>query len=35
MSEYVDPFAADRLIRGTDRAEGLLTRRVRAPYIAA
>jgi ATP-dependent Clp protease ATP-binding subunit ClpC len=29
MSEYQDPFAAERLIRGTDRAEGLLTRRVR------
>lgn len=29
MSEYSDPFAADRLIRGNDREEGLLTRRVR------
>src|SRR5262249_25319457 len=29
MSEYTDPFAADRLIRGTDRADGVLTRVVR------
>ncbi len=29
MSEYADPHAAERLIRGTDRDEGLLTRRVR------
>ena len=29
MSEYSDPLAADRLIRGSDREEGLLTRRVR------
>jgi ATP-dependent Clp protease ATP-binding subunit ClpC len=29
MSEYHDGEAADRLIRGTDGAEGLLTRRVR------
>ncbi|MFN7976311.1 MAG: AAA family ATPase, partial [Acidobacteriota bacterium] len=29
MSEYQDPFAAQRLIRGTDRQDGLLTRRVR------
>jgi ATP-dependent Clp protease ATP-binding subunit ClpC len=29
MSEYMDVFAAERLIRGTDRAEGLLTRRIR------
>ncbi|MCK6549321.1 AAA family ATPase [Myxococcota bacterium] len=29
MSEYADPWAAERLIRGTDRAEGLLTKRVR------
>ena len=29
MSEYADPFAAERLIRGTDRAEGLLTRKIR------
>jgi ATP-dependent Clp protease ATP-binding subunit ClpC len=29
MSEYMDPFAAERLIRGTDRSEGLLTRKVR------
>lgn len=29
MSEYSDPYAADRLIRGNDREEGLLTRRVR------
>lgn len=33
MSEFMDPWAADRLIRGTDRDEGLLTRRVRqAPF---
>jgi ATP-dependent Clp protease ATP-binding subunit ClpC len=29
MSEYTDVYAADRLIRGTERADGLLTRRVR------
>lgn len=29
MSEYADPSSADRLIRGTDRDEGLLTRRIR------
>jgi len=29
MSEYTDAYAADRLIRGTDRADGVLTRRVR------
>jgi len=29
MSEYMDADAAERLIRGTDRADGLLTRRVR------
>lgn len=29
MSEYMDPFAAERLIRGTERDEGELTRRVR------
>jgi len=29
MSEFMDPWAADRLIRGTDRDEGVLTRRVR------
>lgn len=29
MSEYADPWAAERLIRGTDREEGLLTRRIR------
>ncbi|EDM76058.1 ClpA/B family protein [Plesiocystis pacifica SIR-1] len=29
MSEYMDPLAADRLIRGTDREDGVLTRRVR------
>jgi ATP-dependent Clp protease ATP-binding subunit ClpC len=29
MSEYADVEAAERLIRGTDRADGLLTRRVR------
>lgn len=30
MSEFGDPWAAERLIRGTDREEGLLTRQVRA-----
>ncbi len=29
MSEYMDRWAAERLIRGTDREDGLLTRRVR------
>jgi ATP-dependent Clp protease ATP-binding subunit ClpC len=29
MSEYVDGFAAERLIRGTHRSEGLLTKRIR------
>ncbi len=29
MSEYMDPLAADRLIRGDDHGEGVLTRRVR------
>ena len=29
MSEFADPFAAERLIRGNDREEGLLTRRIR------
>jgi ATP-dependent Clp protease ATP-binding subunit ClpC len=29
MSEYTDAHAADRLIRGSDRADGALTRRVR------
>ena len=29
MSEYMDVEAAERLIRGTDREDGLLTRRVR------
>jgi len=29
MSEFMDPSAAERLIRGTDRMDGLLTRRVR------
>ena len=29
MSEYADPFAAERLIRGTAREEGLLTGKVR------
>lgn len=29
MSEYMDRFAAERLIRGTERDEGELTRRVR------
>lgn len=29
MSEFSDPYAAERLIRGTENQEGLLTRRVR------
>ncbi|HET6582848.1 MAG TPA: AAA family ATPase, partial [Nannocystaceae bacterium] len=29
MSEYADPFAAERLIRGNDRGDGELTRKVR------
>ena len=29
MSEFMDPFAAERLIRGTRGADGLLTRKVR------
>jgi ATP-dependent Clp protease ATP-binding subunit ClpC len=29
MSEYTDPYAADRLIRGSDHSDGVLTRRVR------
>ena len=29
MSEYMDPWAAERLIRGTDCEQGLLTRKVR------
>ncbi len=29
MSEYMDPWAAERLIRGTDREQGMLTRMVR------
>ncbi|MFZ5890807.1 MAG: AAA family ATPase [Myxococcota bacterium] len=29
MSEYTDAYAADRLIRGSDRSDGVLTRRVR------
>jgi len=29
MSEFMDPWAAERLIRGTDREDGLLTRRAR------
>ncbi|KFE63491.1 AAA family ATPase [Hyalangium minutum] len=29
MSEFMDGWSADRLIRGTDQGEGLLTRRVR------
>ena len=29
MSEYTDALAADRLIRGSERADGVLTRRVR------
>ena len=29
MSEFMTPDAAERLIRGTDRSDGLLTRRVR------
>ena len=28
-SEYTDPWAAERLIRGTERGDGLLTRKVR------
>jgi ATP-dependent Clp protease ATP-binding subunit ClpC len=33
MSEYGDPFAGDRLVRGNDREDGLLTRAVRrAPF---
>ncbi len=34
MSEFADPLAADRLIRGTDRDEGLLTRAVRRQPFA-
>ena len=29
MSEFTDAFAAERLIRGTDRDDGLLTRKIR------
>jgi ATP-dependent Clp protease ATP-binding subunit ClpC len=29
MSEYMDPLAAERLIRGSDRDDGVLTRKVR------
>ncbi len=29
MSEYMDPMAAERLIRGSDREDGILTRKVR------
>ncbi|MFO0713817.1 MAG: AAA family ATPase [Sandaracinus sp.] len=29
MSEFMDPWASDRLIRGVDREDGLLTRRAR------
>jgi ATP-dependent Clp protease ATP-binding subunit ClpC len=29
MSEYMDPLAAERLIRGSERDDGVLTRRVR------
>ncbi|PRP92194.1 ATP-dependent Clp protease ATP-binding subunit ClpC [Enhygromyxa salina] len=29
MSEYMDPLAAERLIRGTDRDDGVMTRKVR------
>jgi ATP-dependent Clp protease ATP-binding subunit ClpC len=29
MSEYTDPWAADRLIRGTENSEGQLTQRIR------
>lgn len=29
MSEFTDAYAADRLIRGSERADGVLTRRVR------
>ena len=34
MSEYSDPYAAERLIRGNDREEGLLTRQVRRQPFA-
>jgi ATP-dependent Clp protease ATP-binding subunit ClpC len=34
MSEYSDRWAAERLIRGNDREEGLLTRRVRREPFA-
>lgn len=30
MSEYMDALAADRLIRGDDRGDGVLTRKIRA-----
>jgi ATP-dependent Clp protease ATP-binding subunit ClpC len=34
LSEYQDPLAAERLIRGTDRGEGVLTRLVRQLPLA-
>ncbi len=34
MSEYADPYAAERLIRGSDRGDGLLTARVREQPFA-
>ena len=34
MSEFADPLAAERLIRGSDRDEGLLTRRIRRQPFA-
>ncbi|MEZ4402513.1 MAG: AAA family ATPase [Kofleriaceae bacterium] len=34
MSEYADPWAAERLIRGNDRGDGLLTARIRQqPFV--
>ncbi|MBK9032459.1 MAG: ATP-dependent Clp protease ATP-binding subunit [Myxococcales bacterium] len=34
MSEYADPWAAERLIRGSDAGEGLLTARIRQQPFA-
>ena len=34
MSEYADPWAAERLIRGSDSGEGLLTARIRQQPFA-
>ena len=34
MSEYMDPWAAERLIRGTDTDDGLLTRQIRRQPFA-